>query len=265
MNRTADTRSARRIENGRLACYGRVASADYWDSYWKDRCTREMYAPYVKGATGWVEPALSFLPKDGRILEAGCGLGVHVAGLRGLGYDCEGVEWGAETVELVNSVYPELPIRVGDVSKLDVPDGHYSAYISFGVMEHAYDGPQEFLREAYRVLAPGGTALISVPFFGPLRRLKAALGFYRDDVTGIDFYQYEYGKGEFCRAVESAGFKVFRTWSYDARKGITDEIPWLGKALVGVSRIPKVGYPVRRLLKYSPFGHMLLVAARKER
>lgn len=250
----------RRVEKGRLAYYGKKADPDYWDSVWKKAHIRDTYARYDQGAVDWLQAGLPLLPKEGRVIDAGCGLGIYVAGLRARGYDCEGVEWGSATVDLIKGCYPELPIRQGDVTKLDVPDGYYSGYISMGVMEHVYDGPAPMLAEAYRVLAPGGVGLISVPFFGPLRRLRARFGAYNDDVTGLEFYQYAYDKDVFFEAVRDAGFVILRSWAYDAGKGISDELPLLGKVITGMSRIPKIGYLVRRLLQYSPFGHMLLVA-----
>ena len=258
----SSARHVRRVENGRLAYYGREADPGYWDSHWDKWLTEDTYKPYRKGYSGWLEAGLPFLPKEGRIIEAGCGLGVYVVGLRALGYDCEGVEWGPKTVELAKKHCPDLPIRQGDVTKLDVSDGYYSGYISMGVVEHDYEGPKVFLAEAYRVLAPGGIGLISVPFFGPLRRLKARLGMYRADVSGLEFYQYAYGKKEFFHALESAGFTILRTWAYDTGLGL-DEIPCLGKAFNIISRLPKIGGRFWRLLLYSPVGHMLLAAVRK--
>ena len=155
---------ARRVENGRLVWYSRRADASYWDHYWSAQVSPQTYRAAEAGKLGSFQQVFSrFLPRSGRILEAGCGVGQIVLALRVLGYDAEGVEWGQETVQSVKSLIPDLPIRVGDVTKLGVPDAWYAAYISVGVVEHRRDGPQPFLSEAWRVLQPGGIALISVP------------------------------------------------------------------------------------------------------
>ncbi len=118
--------------------------------------------------------ALARLPRRGRILEAGCGPGHVVAYLRAAGFDIEGVELNAAIVGAMAKLRPELPLRVGDVGRLDVPDGHYRGLLSFGVIEHFKRQPAEALAEHHRVLAPGGIAIVSVPCLNLVRRIKRA-------------------------------------------------------------------------------------------
>jgi SAM-dependent methyltransferase len=115
---------------------------------------------------------LSYLPRDGRIIEAGCGPGHVVAFLAAQGFNIEGVELNASVVAAMRQQKPCLPLRVGDVSQLDVPPGHYRGLLSLGVVEHFRDGPAVVLAEHYRVLAPGGIAVISVPSLNAVRRIK---------------------------------------------------------------------------------------------
>lgn len=75
----------------------------------------------------------------------------RVVTLNARGYDIEGVDYAEETIEQLKVLFPDLPVRVGEVTNLDVEDGHYSGYISLGVIEHCKEGPEPFLREACRV------------------------------------------------------------------------------------------------------------------
>jgi SAM-dependent methyltransferase len=218
-----------------------------------------------RGALGrFEEPFLRYLPRDGRVVDAGCGLGQYVLALRVRGYDVEGVEWGSGTVAAVRVLYPDLPIRVGDVTHLEVPDGHYAGYISLGVVEHRREGPEPFLREAFRVLSPGGVACISVPYFHPLRRLKACLGLYRGQTGDLEFYQYAFTETEFIRFLQEAGFKVTDRMLYDGFKGLKDEISPLRQMIEwrGIGRLVK-----RWLVSWKwaeqNFGHMILYVCRK--
>ena len=58
---------------------------------------------------------------------------------------------------------PSGPARIEDVTRLTFPDRSFEAVLSFDVLEHVPDF-KNALHEFYRVLAPGGQALISVPF-----------------------------------------------------------------------------------------------------
>jgi SAM-dependent methyltransferase len=257
----------RRVEKQRLAYYLDAADADFWDRHWQARHSPRAYAEAERGELGWFEePFTRYLPKPGRILEAGCGPGQYVLALRARGYDVEGVEWGVETVQAVRALYPDLPIRVGDVTRLEVPDGCYSGYISLGVVEHRQAGPEPFLQEAYRVLEPGGVALIAVPYFHPLRRLKARLGLYRGRPAGLEFYQYAFAEAEFAACLQAAGFGIVGRTIYAGVKGVKDEIPALRRMLGWRG----AGWRLERWLQSWEWvernlGHMILFACRKAR
>ena len=140
------------VEKNRLVYYRCLANSDYWDSLWSTRLSLEIYEIAKRGDMGTFErPFIRYLPRDGRILEAGCGTVKLVVALRRLGYDIEGVDWAPKTIEKVKTLLPELPVRVGDVRDLDVGDDYYSAYISIGVVEHFSDGPEPILRACGRI------------------------------------------------------------------------------------------------------------------
>ena len=115
-----------------------------------------------------------WLPKDGPILEAGCGRGQIVLALRAREWDAEGIDYSEDTVAAVKQLFPDAPIRSGDVTHIDVADNHYAGYISIGVIEHRQAGPEPFLDEAYRVLRPGGIGVITVPYVHPIRAWESA-------------------------------------------------------------------------------------------
>ena len=257
--------TARTVEGKRLAYYRSKPDADFWDTHWRTYLDPKTYGKAECGHLWQFEEVFTaHLPKKGRILEAGCGLGQYVLALRVRGYDVEGVEWAPETVEAVRTRYPDLPIRIGDVTELEVPDGYYSGYISLGVVEHLQKGPEPFLCEAYRVLEPGGVALISVPYCNVLRRFKARLGLYGPRVQGMEFYQYAFTRAEFTSILRSAGFKVFDNILYDIPKGVRDEIP----VLRWVFRLRGIGWRLQHLLQSwawakRDLGHMILFVCGK--
>lgn len=259
----------RTVEHGRIVYHVKRPDSAFWDQHWSRIETEDLYRRAESGDLGQLAPAFHrWLPRTGRILEAGCGLGQVVLTLRSLGYHAEGVDWGEGTVERVKTLRPELPIRAGDVTRLDVPDGHFRGYVSLGVVEHRREGPEPFFREARRILAPGGIMLVSVPWFNRLRRLRARLGAYRQDPADLAFFQYAFTEHEFTRLLGAAGFEILELTGYDPRKGLKDELPLVGRLL----RSPRIGdrlaYKLDHLGDRHPrlahgAAHMLLVAARK--
>ena len=256
----------RRVEGQRLAYYTRIADSEFWDQHWAEHLTPEIYSWAGQGDLGiFEEPFTRYLPQRGWILEAGCGLGQYVLALHVRGYECEGVEWGMETVQAVRSMWPDLPIRVGNVTQLDVPDGYYRGYLSLGVIEHRREGPESFLREAYRVLSDDGVMLVSVPHFHRLRRSKAHLGFYRDQIDGSSFYQYAFTVEEMSAILRREGFVVVDTFGYDSLKGIKDEIA-LVRYIVKVRFIARVLKRLFRSWRWvnQELGHMMLFICCKD-
>ena len=266
MSQTTPTRrQVRKVEHGRLVYFLEPATAEFWDHHWSGALNRGSYAEAETGQLAWFEePFTRYLPKTGTILEAGCGIGLYVVALLVRGYNVVGVEWAPRTVDAVRGIFPGLPVTAGDVTALQVPDNTFAAYVSLGVMEHRREGPEPFLQEAYRVLAPGGVAMISVPHFHPLRRAKGLLGGYGGDETGLGFYQYAYSRKEFSAQIKQAGFELLETRGYDGVKGVKDEIGMVRSLLAH----PRYGARVRSLLGDSrfverTFGHMMLYVCRK--
>jgi SAM-dependent methyltransferase len=259
----------RRVEGARLAYYFQAADAGYWEAHWREVVSAEFYASAARGELGPFESIFPrYLPGGGRVLEAGCGLGQYVLALRERGYDAEGIDWAADTVSEARRRFRDLPVRQGDATAIDVSDGFYSGYISLGVVEHRREGPQPFLDEAARVLRPGGMALIAVPQFHLLRRAKAALGAYRDEVAQASFYQYAFRAQELAELCRTAGFEVIARQGYDAYKGLKDE--WRLFARVFARRFAgrDLGYLTQRVLQRvrpleSALGHMVMLVCRK--
>ncbi|MCX5715269.1 MAG: class I SAM-dependent methyltransferase, partial [Candidatus Omnitrophica bacterium] len=149
-----------RCEGARIAYY-RTNDDDkpgFWDRHWEENVygvPKAYYRPYLMGFMGYgpVRDAFNkFLPRDGLILEAGCGTARYVVSLRARGYNCTGVDFAPKTVQRVKDHFPDLPVEVGDVRKLNLKDGSIDAYISLGVMEHFKEGPNRAISEAHRVL-----------------------------------------------------------------------------------------------------------------
>lgn len=174
-----------------------------------------------------------FIHPNSQILEAGCGLGGWVNYFHQKGYHIIGIEYEKDIIKEAKEFDASLPIMYGDVRSLDFPEDSFDAYISLGVIEHFYEGPQKALCEAYRVLKPGGLVFISVPYLSvfrkicvqPLRNLYFAMRRLRGKPAY--FWEYRYTKVELTQFLEDAGFEVIFA-------GVDDYIPSDRKHHIGL-------------------------------
>ncbi len=190
------------------------------DASWGDYWSKTSIEDNLKNCeTDGLLPILTrYLPVKGKIIEAGCGLGKWVIYLRNRGYDVMGTDSFAGAIKALKKFDKSLPVKVDKVEKSSFPAGSFEAYLSFGVVEHFEEGPQKSLQEAFRLLKPGGVAVIETPFDNPMRRgirhLKRLLGKGKPP-AGWSFYEYHYTREELINFVREAGFKVLATFPKD--------------------------------------------------
>lgn len=96
-----------------------------------------------------------------------------------------------------------------------------------GVIEHFWEGYDKILREVKRVIKPEGYFFLTFPYMSPLRKVKANLGIYKifsGSLKNDNFYQFILDAEEVKNNVEKYSFKLILKQSFDATKGIKDEI-----------------------------------------
>lgn len=95
-----------------------------------------------------------------RILDIGCGVGAFVRRLREFSPRVAGIDVDAERVTEGGRELPDLALAVGE--RMPFRDGAFDVVLLHEVLEHVTDD-RETMREAHRVLAPGGRAVIFCP------------------------------------------------------------------------------------------------------
>ncbi len=99
----------------------------------------------------------------GRLLEVGCGEGRGVDTLLPLAEDYLGIDKIGEVIENLEKKYPKTNFEQAVIPPFStIKDSSFNTVVSFQVIEHIQDD-KLFLEEIYRVLKPGGIAIISTP------------------------------------------------------------------------------------------------------
>ena len=98
-----------------------------------------------------------------KILEPGCGRGEFLRVFKGLGMNAVGLDRSEESRELLGEDSIELAVcDVEADTGLPFPNNSFDVIYNKSFMEHL-NHPDIFLREAYRVLKPGGMMLCLIP------------------------------------------------------------------------------------------------------
>ena len=172
--------------------------AVHWDNYQKVEV-------YRKRADHLTQLAYRFCPK-GSVVDLGCGDGLfsHLLALRGAhvtGIDPEALAIDQARAATARLTYPvgSPQFIVGSGDSLPVPADSVNLVTLLDVIEHL-PNPVAALREAARVLAPGGSLLVTTPAW--------QYGGWSDPV----YHVAEYTPEELVRQIEVAsGMKVVNT------------------------------------------------------
>ena len=201
---------------------------------------------YIKAAPNddGIKLSLKYLKsKDIKILEAGCGNGRVVKYLYDLGFkNIYGIELNQTAVDFINNKYPELMIEQGNILNMRFSECSFDVVLSYGVIEHFKNGLEIPLIALKKVLKFGGIAVITVPSYNVLRRIKNNLIWinprYNNFIRKIlgkkklsfvrnrknkneylyhvyppfgDFFEYHLRPNEFEILCKKTGFKIIET------------------------------------------------------
>lgn len=99
----------------------------------------------------------------GRLVDVGCGSGILLSNLAEKGWDVTGVDFDPGGVSAARE--RGLNVHQGSLDEQRFPDGSFDAVLMSHVIEHVPD-PTALLREAHRILAPGGRLVVVTPNTG---------------------------------------------------------------------------------------------------
>jgi ubiquinone/menaquinone biosynthesis C-methylase UbiE len=188
-----------------------------WTNEWEQLTPEsEIHMWDFYGLRQWIA---KFIPRHGKVVEAGCGLGRYVFYFSQMGIDIDGVDFSQSTIDYLNDWKLknnfDVVFKKGNILDLDYRDNSLSGYISLGVIEHFIEGPQKALDEAYRVLRPGGVAIITTPsisfhiFFQKFKKyIKNSAKKILMRKNEKSFFQYWFRPGKLKGFVEKSGLEV---------------------------------------------------------
>jgi 2-polyprenyl-6-hydroxyphenyl methylase/3-demethylubiquinone-9 3-methyltransferase len=166
---------------------------------------------------GYLKPAvaafLRTLPPGSRILDLGCGNGSLIANFCSYGLELHGVDGSHSGIANARAHFREVTFHLSDLTgpiAADLPAAGFDAIISTEVIEHVFS-PRKFVSNAYELLRPGGTILISTPYHSYWKNLALAITGKMDshftalwDHGHIKFWS----RATLTKLLDEAGFQV---------------------------------------------------------
>ncbi|MGB3752425.1 MAG: class I SAM-dependent methyltransferase [Parerythrobacter sp.] len=161
---------------GRLVFTDHAPDSSYWDNRWHSQLEDAAKAPVPSGGSFITNTTARHLPKGSKVLEGGCGNGMHSRHLHEAGYDVTSVDWAPTTIEWLKANIPQIKPVEADLRALPFKTASFDGFWSLGVIEHFYDGYEPLVMEMSRVIRPGGMLFLTFPYMSPLRTVAGRTG-----------------------------------------------------------------------------------------
>ena len=176
------------------------------DKTWK-------YYPVYVEKMRHVRHFLDACPKSQKIVDLGCGEGLLAEEYQKKGYDIVGLDANYES---------EYVLR-GDITKMHFDSGSLDCVLALDVIEHLdFSQQTQAVDEIYRVLRPGGCALLSIPNLAHFAsRVSCALTGRLIRTSTIDRHKGDRPIAEYLNLCRSAGLRVV------SRRGLFPSLPVL--------------------------------------
>lgn len=132
----------------------------------------------------------AWVPRDARrVLDVGCSWGYDTARLAMRDIEVYGVDANERSIEKARRLHPGMSFQVAVAERLPFANAYFDTVIMSEVLEHVQDEVVA-LSEAYRVLRPGGTLILSTPHRGLFGFLDPANQKYRFRAHDAGFHRH---------------------------------------------------------------------------
>ena len=201
-----------------------------------------------------------FFPREGKLLDLGCGAGRTSIPLTILGFEVVGIDISSSMLKAAILEAERLNLKIDfqemDAKSLDFADRSFDcALYSFNGLDHipGYNGKLEVLREVFRVLKPGAPFIFSSHrIWSPFHLRKLVLSGLKMSIgrlLGLNTLEREWGEvydldtddpeeryssflavGRWKKAIHAAGFEII---FHQSRYRLESErlCDWLKKSL----------------------------------
>ena len=205
----------------------------------RDRWQRQSDRSYVISRLK-VDLVARWLKPGAEVLDVGCHVGLFVMLAQEAGVECRGIDVSADAVEVGTRQLGINGLSAATLENAGFEPASFDGLMIWDVLEHLYD-PMEVMRQAARVLRPGGYLFAQVPNHrGVSARLKTLacklrLRRGRFDHFGFPWHLYHFSPRSLSVLSRRSGFEpveirsfTHRTKNGAAERGLTG---WMNRSI----------------------------------
>ena len=214
-------------------------AGDYSEDSYDPSLMHRLYPEYLNAFRAKEQPYRGLLPKNARVLEIGSHYGAFLEIAQHWGWQAEGVDIGKDTSRFARE--KGLVVHGCELSECRFPGESFDGVFVWNCYEQIED-PRPLLREARRILKPGGLLTLRTPnglFYSLCRALwrrpdlnSSSREFLRDalgynNLLGFP-YLYGHNPATLARQTEPAGFRPEGTLNSELLTlPLPEEPPWV--------------------------------------
>ena len=162
------------------------------------------------------------VPPGGRILDIGCGRGIHLHELAERGFAVHGFEVSAHATKGID---PRVQLAIApSLQEVRYPDQYFDEIIIWHVYEHVPD-PVALLVEMQRILKPGGKLILSVPNYSSYQASWAGPAWFHLDLPR---HLFHFPAPAVRQLLTTHGFEIVSEHHFSLRQ---NPFGWLQSAL----------------------------------
>ncbi|MBU0899144.1 MAG: class I SAM-dependent methyltransferase [Nanoarchaeota archaeon] len=173
----------------------------------------ETYSDKEYPTDKYVDQFVSMMPKEARILDAGCGDASYTDIFLSKGFSVEGIDISEEMIKIARKKFPKANFKIGDLRKVNLKEKIYDGILCMqGTCHIAKKYHDHILKEFYKGLKEDGILFLTV-------QEGEGEGLTYWPLAGTEIFTSHYQLDEIKEKLTSIGFNIIFTDIYSPCKG----------------------------------------------